>query len=79
VEDALEAAAENGATVAELLIRYTPDELQIQVTDDRMGGASERLPRLKDRVGLYGGNLSAGPLDEGGFRLRARLPIELVS
>ena len=79
VEDALEAAAEQGASAAELLIRYTPDELRLQVTDDREGGASDRLPGLRDRVALYGGHLSAGPLDEGGFRLRARLPIEIVS
>lgn len=79
VEDALKAAAEHGATAAELLIRYTPDELRLQVTDDREGGASDRLPALRDRVGLYGGHLSAGRLDEGGFRLRARLPIEVVS
>jgi signal transduction histidine kinase len=79
VEDALEAASEQGATAAQLLIRYTPDELRIQVTDDRQGGASERLPGLKERVGLYGGHLSAARLDEGGFRLRARLPVELVS
>jgi signal transduction histidine kinase len=79
VEDALEAATEHGATAAELLIRYTPEELRVEVTDDREGGASDRLPGLKDRVGLYGGHLSAGRLDEGGFRLRARLPIEVVS
>ncbi len=79
VEDALEAAAEHGATAAELLIRYTPDELRIQVTDDREGGTSDRLPGLRERVGLYGGHLSAGRLDEGGFRLRARLPVEVVS
>jgi signal transduction histidine kinase len=79
IEDALEAAAEQGATAAELLIRYTGEELRIQVTDDREGGASDRLPGLRDRVGLYGGHLSAGPLDKGGFRLRARLPTEVVS
>jgi signal transduction histidine kinase len=79
IEDALEAATEQGATAAELLIHYTPEELRLQVTDDREGGASDRLPGLRDRVGLYGGHLSAGRLDEGGFRLRARLPIELVS
>jgi signal transduction histidine kinase len=79
VEDALEAAAEHGATAAELVIRYAPDELRIQVTDDRQAGASDRLPALRDRVGLYGGHLSAGRLDEGGFRLSVRLPIEDAS
>jgi signal transduction histidine kinase len=78
VEDALEAALEQGASEAELLIRYTPDELRLQISDDREGGASDRLPGLRDRVGLYGGHLSAGRLDEGGFRLRARLPIEVT-
>jgi signal transduction histidine kinase len=79
IEDALEAAAEQGASAVELLIRYTPEELQLQVLDDREGGASDRLAGLRDRVGLYGGHLSAGRLDEGGFRLRARLPLEVVS
>ncbi len=78
VEDALEAALENGASEAQLRVRYTPDELRLQISDDREGGASDRLPGLRDRVGLYGGHLSAGRLDEGGFRLRARLPIEVT-
>ena len=85
IEDALEAAAEQGATAAELVIRYTPEELRLQVTDDREGGASDRLPGLRDRVGLYGGHLSAGPprrgrlppqgaaADRGGELMRRRL------
>jgi signal transduction histidine kinase len=75
LEDALEAAAERGATSAEVLIRFTGDQLQLQVTDDRDGGASDRLPALRERVGLYGGHLSAARLDDGSaFRLRASLP-----
>ena len=46
------------------------------MNDDRSGGASERLPGLRDRVGLYGGHLRAGRADSGGFSLRARLPLE---
>ena len=79
VEDALEAALEGGASQADLLVRYTDDELRIQISDDREGGASDRLPGLRDRVGLYGGHLSAGRMDEGGFRLRARLPMEAAA
>ena len=45
------------------------------MSDDREGGASEHLPGLSDRVGLYGGHLRAEPVD-GGFRVRARLPLE---
>jgi signal transduction histidine kinase len=76
VEDALEAATQQGASCAELLIQYTSEELRLEVTDDREGGASERLPGLRDRVGLYGGHLRAGRVDDGSFRLRARLPLE---
>lgn len=79
VEDALEAALEHGASQAALLIRYRPGELRLQISDDREGGASDRLPGLRDRVGLYGGHLSAGRPEEGGFRLRARLPIEAAA
>jgi signal transduction histidine kinase len=77
VEDTLEAAAEQGATAAELVIRYSPDELRFQIRDDRDGGESDRLPGLRDRVGLYGGHLSAGRQDDGSFRLRVRLPVEV--
>jgi signal transduction histidine kinase len=76
VEDALAAASEKGAGSAEVLLRYRADELQLQVSDDREGGASDRLPGLRDRVSLYGGHLRAGRVDDGSFRLRARLPLE---
>jgi signal transduction histidine kinase len=76
IEDALEAATEKEAGSADVLVRYRPAELQLQVSDDRAGGASERLPGLRDRVGLYGGHLGAGRLDSGRFRLRASLPLE---
>jgi signal transduction histidine kinase len=78
VEDALDAATDQGAGRAEVLLRYEADELKLQVSDDREGGASERLPGLSDRVGLYGGRLRAERVDEG-FRLRARLPLEIGS
>jgi signal transduction histidine kinase len=78
VEDALDGATDQGAARAEVLLRYEADELKLQVSDDREGGASERLPGLSDRVGLYGGRLRAERVDEG-FRLRARLPLEIGS
>jgi signal transduction histidine kinase len=75
IEDALEVATEQGAGRAEVLLRYEPDELQLQVSDDREGDGSVRLPGLNDRVGLYGGHMRAERVEEG-FRLRARLPLE---
>ena len=76
IEDALGAAAENEASEAALVVRYGARELELELNDDRAGGASERLPGLRDRVGLYGGHLRAGRADSGGFSLRARLPLE---
>jgi len=76
IEDALDAAAENAARAAHVLVRYTPRELQLQVNDDRSAGDSDRLAGLRERVGLYGGHLRAGVLETGGFRLRATLPLE---
>jgi signal transduction histidine kinase len=58
-----------------VMLRYEADELKLQVSDDREGGASERLPGLSDRVSLYGGHMRAERVDAG-FRLRARLPLE---
>jgi signal transduction histidine kinase len=31
---------------------------------------------MRERVALFGGELDAGPDPEGGFRVRARLPLE---
>jgi signal transduction histidine kinase len=75
VQDALEAAVEQGASKAQVLVRYGERELNVGVRDDREGGASTRLPGLRDRAKLYGGFLDAGSSGEW-FALRARLPIE---
>jgi signal transduction histidine kinase len=75
VQDALEAAAEKGASKAQVLVRYGERDLVVGVRDDREGGASDRLPSLRDRAKLYGGYLDAAPSGEW-FALRASIPIE---
>ena len=75
LEDALQAAARQRAERATVLLRYGDGDLQLEVHDDRSGGASARFPGLRDRVGLYGGHLSVGREDGSGFTLRARLPL----
>jgi signal transduction histidine kinase len=75
VQDALEAAAEQGASKAQVLVRYGERDLVVGVRDDREGGASDRLPGLRDRAKLYGGYLDAAPSGEW-FALRASIPIE---
>jgi signal transduction histidine kinase len=74
LEDALHAAERQRAERATVRVCYRDDDLQLEVRDDRSGGASARLPGLRDRVGLYGGQLSVDREDGEGFTLRARLP-----
>ena len=72
LEDALDAAAGQ----ASVLVRHREVDLQLEVRSDRGEGPADRLPGLRDRVGLYGGHLSVDHGERGGFRLRARLPVE---
>jgi signal transduction histidine kinase len=39
-----------------------------------VGGSGRGLAGLRDRVGLLGGEFAAGPQDDGGFVVRARIP-----
>jgi signal transduction histidine kinase len=61
-------------------VRYAPDQLEIEVRDNGRGsGASDGqghgLVGVRERVKIYGGEMSAGTSDEGGFVLRTRLPV----
>jgi signal transduction histidine kinase len=61
------------------VVRYAPRELGIDVLDDGPGGevngSGHGLAGMRERVALYGGRIEAGPRREGGFGLRARLPL----
>ena len=67
-----------GAEFANLVAHRDADwaAKSLGVRDDREGGASHRLPGLRDRASLYGGSLRAGRRDGGMFALYARLPLE---
>ncbi|MGW2788035.1 sensor histidine kinase, partial [Streptomyces populi] len=62
-------------------IDYGDGELSVEVVDnghDATGNGSAHgfgLIGMRERVGLLGGHLSAGPRSEGGFRVAARLPL----
>jgi signal transduction histidine kinase len=67
-----------GASHAEVVVRHRPDTLQLEVRDDGRGPASSDglghgLVGIRERVKLYGGELTAGPANGGGFVLSASL------
>jgi hypothetical protein len=72
--------AESGE--AGVVVRYGRDELQVEVTDDGLPveGGSEQgaagLLAVRDEVAALGGTLDAGPGEERGYWVLARLPYE---
>jgi signal transduction histidine kinase len=61
-------------------VRYSSDDLEVEVLDDGAGattsdGLGHGLVGIRERVKIYGGEMNAGPAPEGGFVLRARLPL----
>jgi signal transduction histidine kinase len=83
VQEALTNVIKHAGTArAAVVLEYRPDDLVITVTDDGRpvtgsGGPGGRgLIGLRERIGLYGGELDAGPRPGGGWRVRARIPVE---
>jgi signal transduction histidine kinase len=65
---------------ADVTVRYSADELQIEVRDDGPGGATSDgrghgLVGIRERVKIYGGEMTAGQATDGGFVLSTHLPI----
>ena len=68
------------ASSADVVLRYAPEELRIEVRDDGRGaappdGLGHGLVGVRERVTLFGGEMSAGPAGGEGFVLRTRLPL----
>jgi signal transduction histidine kinase len=68
------------ASVADVTVRYRADEVQLEVRDDGRGSATSDglghgLVGIRERVKIYGGEMTAGTATEGGFVLSTRLPI----
>jgi len=78
---------------ASVQLHYTQQTLSIQVDDDGQGpaissvtstgirpsGPGLGLVGMRERVSALGGQLHAGPQDDGGFRVRAELPARAPS
>ena len=84
VQEGLTNAINHAAAAhAEVRVRYDDGHVEIEVSDDGRGksgdapsnGGGHGLVGMRERVSIYGGELEAGPRAEGGFRLRARLPV----
>jgi signal transduction histidine kinase len=85
VQEALTNARKHGgAGRAQVTIRYGREALDVEIRNDgwRTRVAKEAghgLVGMRERVSLYGGELEAGPQEEGGYAVRARLPVEAES
>ncbi|HEU4971904.1 MAG TPA: sensor histidine kinase [Gaiellaceae bacterium] len=69
-----------GASDADVIVRYRPDEVEIEVRDNGGGasagdGLGHGLVGIRERVKIYGGEMSARAEPEGGFVLSTRLPV----
>ncbi|ASU85885.1 two-component sensor histidine kinase [Nocardiopsis gilva YIM 90087] len=70
-----------GSTSASVLVRHGADELTVQIDDDGTGASASSIHEgnglrgMRERASAVGGELSAGPRPEGGFRVRAVLPL----
>jgi signal transduction histidine kinase len=71
------------ASEAEVSVRYVSDALELQVLDDGRGArpvngesAGHGLIGMRERVALFGGELTARSRPDHGYEVRARIPLE---
>jgi signal transduction histidine kinase len=72
-----------GAGTVTVDVRRDGTMLSIEVRDDGRGtsagtGTGLGIAGMRERASLVGGDLSAGPAKDGGFQVRATLPLETV-
>jgi signal transduction histidine kinase len=84
IQEALtNALKHSGGTRATVRLDYQPAALEIDVIDDGEDGATHQrtqtgglgLVGMRERVGLHGGSLRAGPREHGGFGVHASFPL----
>jgi signal transduction histidine kinase len=85
VQEALTNALKHaGAAPTEVQLRWDPEALQVTVTDRgrsadpraaELPGGGLGIVGMRERVRVYGGELTASSRPEGGFVVRARIPL----
>jgi hypothetical protein len=86
VQEALTNTVKHGGkATAKVTIHHAPEALEIEVVDNGRGAAAPLLAGaasgghgligMRERVGLFGGELQTGPVLPGGYRVWARLPL----
>jgi signal transduction histidine kinase len=84
IQEALTNVLKHAGPGATAIVRLTldPISVELEVTDDGPGtvggvgvGTRRGLIGMRERVELFGGRFSAGPIEGGGFRVFARLPL----
>ncbi|HYW23371.1 MAG TPA: sensor histidine kinase [Terriglobales bacterium] len=82
IQEALTNALKHaGGAPTRVQVRFADGWLDLEVRNARgpaapeAEGAGRGLVGMRQRVAVYGGDVEAGPLPEGGFAVRARLPL----
>jgi signal transduction histidine kinase len=91
IQEALTNVIKHGAvSAADVTISYRPDSVTVEVTDQGAGAPPAQVPAprtgsghgiigMRERVTVFGGEFTAGPGPDGGFRVRACFPIAEVA
>jgi signal transduction histidine kinase len=71
-----------GGAQTNVLVRYLPDALDIEIADQGMvaspaDGIGRGLVGMRERVALFGGTIDAGKRPTQGYAVRAHLPLSL--
>ena len=73
-----------GPATATVTVRYTDSDIELEILDDgrKSTASSEKntsgkgLVGMRERVNLHGGELEARNIPQGGFLVRAKLPLK---
>jgi signal transduction histidine kinase len=70
-----------GPARADIVVRYEAAAVTVEVRDSGAGkangnGTGHGLVGMRERVAMFGGELDAAAQPDGGFAVRARLPLD---